>query len=544
MTTDLDQATGVRPQPKRDRWGRYMVVPEGGGKAQAMTRATTWAKAIDDQEGLIGWKARVAMLGVGRRPDLYALCCAAKTDAELKAYVDEAADAGGAGFGRNVGSALHTFTERVDLGEDVTVPDQWRADIDAYQQAIAAAGLTPVPHLVERVCVLPDLGVAGTLDRVYADRDGVLAIGDVKTGQTLDFAALSISVQLALYANAATLYDVATDTHEPMPAVRRDVAYVVHVPSGQGRAEVLEVPVDAGWEYAQLCGQVRAARARGKRKGELLRPVAAVTAPDPFAGLPAPGHATTNGDHVAAPAVPTAPVSSRREWVVRRVEQVKTAGHAHELVALWPKGVPGTATDHPHTDGELDLVDEALAVVEARHGLPFDPDPAAVADSARRLEEHRRAQVERIRVAAPPTAVDAEEGAALTDDEYAALQTEVAAAGPDAQALAHAWLGEAIKAGVSFSVAARSTTRRRAIARAALALADLCEGKASEADLAAAVLYMAANTGAAPVGVLLGQLTQAQAEKAVELADRACDMELTYVNDRPRFVEPTERVAS
>lgn len=40
----LDPTDAVR----RDRWGRYLVVPPDGGKPVGYTRATTVAKALDE----------------------------------------------------------------------------------------------------------------------------------------------------------------------------------------------------------------------------------------------------------------------------------------------------------------------------------------------------------------------------------------------------------------------------------------------------------------------------------------------------------------
>lgn len=573
MTTlDLDHAAPA--PPKRDRWGRYLITPADGGKPIAHTRATTWAGAIDDKEGLIGWSARVAMLGVARRPDLYAIACAAKTDADLKEYVDAAKAAGGAEHGRNVGTALHAFTEQVDRGEEPTVPAEWRADLDAYRQAIADAGLTPVPHLIERVCVVPELQVAGTFDRCYSTADGELVIGDVKTGQSLDWSALSISIQLALYAHAETIYDTATDTHQPMPPVRRDVGYVVHVPSGRGRAEVLEVDLTAGWEAARVCGQVRQLRSTGKRKGVLMRPVAAAEveptaepsaterprgdASDPhrynevpggdccrcgeprsadvhvdaFDGLP-----STEGRDPLTKAVDDARTRprSRRAWVVERVEQVKAHGFAAELIALWPKGVPGTATDHVHDDSELDLIVAALDIVDSRHGLPLAPDPARVAATAARIAEHQAAQRARIAAAAPPPRAD--EGDGLTGDEIEELRELINSAPAAERDLLTGWLREANTAKVGFSVSAQGTVRRRGIIRAGLALAALCDGDADNEDLVDAAARLAGLEVDDTVGAFLGQLTTSQADQLADAARRAPGLALTYIDGLPHLAD-------
>ena len=53
---------------RRDRWGRYLVLPPGAAKPVGYTRATTVAKTLDEQSNLVAWKARMVALGLGRSP--------------------------------------------------------------------------------------------------------------------------------------------------------------------------------------------------------------------------------------------------------------------------------------------------------------------------------------------------------------------------------------------------------------------------------------------------------------------------------------------
>src|SRR5690606_24405228 len=106
-----------------------------------------------------------------------------------------------------------------------------------------------------------------------------------------------------------------------------------------------------------------------------------------FAGLPPAERATTTGDHVAtvatpgptklADAIPAAVADlERRQWVAQRLEALK--GHpqaAADMRAGWPAGVPGFLGGHQHTPAELAAVIARLDAVEARYGLPLDPDP-------------------------------------------------------------------------------------------------------------------------------------------------------------------------
>ena len=57
----------------RDRWGRPLIVPPEGGKPVGYTRVSTLAKALDDLNNLMAWKARKTAEGLVRRPDLLTL---------------------------------------------------------------------------------------------------------------------------------------------------------------------------------------------------------------------------------------------------------------------------------------------------------------------------------------------------------------------------------------------------------------------------------------------------------------------------------------
>lgn len=251
-------------EPKRDRYGRYLLPGPGGGKEQAWTRATTFAKSISDSFGLTNWQLRMAVKGVAARPDLYALAASAPVDdkATLDRVAKDAKEAAAASSGANLGTAIHTFTERLDSGEQVTVPAQWAADVESYRDALAAARVEAVPAWIERIVVVPRYRVAGTLDRIVRLADGRLAIADLKTGKDLSYGWLEIAIQLALYANAEAMWDPAADRYVDMPPVDRNEALVMHTPVGQGRTTLHRVDIVAGWEAADLVGQVRQWRTR------------------------------------------------------------------------------------------------------------------------------------------------------------------------------------------------------------------------------------------------------------------------------------------
>jgi hypothetical protein len=324
----------------------YWITPEGGGKAERHTRATTFVKTLDDTYGLMKWEQRMAVLGLSRRPDLLAQVAAAYDDdaAALDSIVLDAVEAAGASRGRNLGTALHKFGERVDRGELelAEVPEPWRPDVEAYRKAMDAYAFDV--EVIETTVVVPELGVAGTLDRLVSREGSELRVLDLKTGQKLWLP--SVAMQMALYAHGSTVYNMATDTHSPMPEVNQSIGYVAHMPVGSGTCEIVTVDLEAGWRGAQLAYQVRAWRR------------------EPF-DLP--------GESVPL---------ERRLWLSAELRRL-VADYADAAAALaqhWPIGVPTPKQARDAggelTDEQVDAICELVHVVEGEWAVPFAaPDP-------------------------------------------------------------------------------------------------------------------------------------------------------------------------
>lgn len=201
-------------EPKRDRFGRYLITPADGGKPVAHTRATTIAETLDDRYNLELWKMRQVAVGLAQRPDLLAQVAAHTTDDKkvLNGVCEDAMAAAKSASGANMGTALHRIIERLNRGEidRSGVPEMFADRVDAY--LAATGGLTIRRDLVERVAVLSRHTIAGTFD-LGVEVGGELFVADLKTGSGVDAGARGFAVQLAIYANAETLFDFATDTH-------------------------------------------------------------------------------------------------------------------------------------------------------------------------------------------------------------------------------------------------------------------------------------------------------------------------------------------
>lgn len=248
--------TGPAPTIERDGYGRPLIVPPGGGKPKAYTRATTFAGTMEDTYNLGLWQQRMTAVGLSERADLLLAVSAHRDDKKrLDEIVEQAKEAAQAHAAATTGTALHALAEQLDRGQVVpTVPEAYLDDLAAY--ARTTQGMT---HLhIERLLVLDDLKVAGTPDRVVEYKGGRY-IADIKTG-SITYGMGKIAVQLALYSRGH-LYDPETGQREPLGVDQRN-ALVIHLPAGTGTCSLHWVNIAAGWEAVQHAAWVRSWRSR------------------------------------------------------------------------------------------------------------------------------------------------------------------------------------------------------------------------------------------------------------------------------------------
>lgn len=288
-----------QPEPERDRWGRYKIL------GTSHTRATTFAKLGSSTFALGEWNERMLIKGLVLRPDLLAMANGldVKRDkATLNKIADDAQEYAGNKVAANIGTAYHSFTERLDAGlcslDDV--PEQWRRRCQQYTQALAEHGLTTRREWIERTTavradqVSADVPVAGTLDRIFQLPNGDLVIGDLKTSSNIDYSWSEIAVQLALYAhgvNTHGLFDWNTKTWQQLPSselgkapVRVDYAIVIHLPADGDGCTLYRVDIERGWKFAQVSGMVQTRQKAKNIAGVMVPPPAPVvqsTVPDP-----------------------------------------------------------------------------------------------------------------------------------------------------------------------------------------------------------------------------------------------------------------------
>lgn len=242
----------------RDRWGRPLIVPPGGGRPVGYTRASTAAKAFDDTYNLSRWLQRKVVEGMAAKPTLSMLATAHAGDNKIiDSIADQAREAAGAGEAAQIGTALHTLTENIDAGLNPTRPAEYANDLLAYERA--TAHMKPV--IMEGFVVIDELKIAGSFDRIWDTEIG-LVIGDLKTGASAPtFGAHAAAIQMALYAHGE-LYDPDTGQRTPLPeGLRQDIGLMVHLPIRQGACSIYEIDLTSGWEWAQRYAALKEFRA-------------------------------------------------------------------------------------------------------------------------------------------------------------------------------------------------------------------------------------------------------------------------------------------
>ena len=255
----------------RDRWGRPLIPPPGGGDTQPYTRVSTLAKALDDTSNLMDWKARLTAVGLAKEPSLLDRVTSLVNlhpdpvrDArrDLNGIVRSAGDAAGGKRAADTGTSLHEFTQVIDSGAKLTItPARWQAHLDVYRRATAGLSMLECETFV----VNDEVRAAGTFDRLVRLPDGRVVVGDVKTGRSDPDYPLAVATQVATYANGKRC-DL-EGTRSPIhPDLDLTTGLLIHLPSSADnpRCTLHLLDLRVGWKAARLATEVRAMRgARG-----------------------------------------------------------------------------------------------------------------------------------------------------------------------------------------------------------------------------------------------------------------------------------------
>ena len=377
--TALTKLSQPQETVRRDRWGRYQVLPPNSDKVVGYTRATSIAKILDDQSSLMAWNSRMTGIGLAQRPDLVALIAATPQDDKktLDGIVKRASEAGGATVRRDLGTAIHGMLELRLADRTYKATEPYQGDIEAIIQAIADAGLEFVEGMSERIVVNDDIQVAGTFDLLLTNGEE-LFVADLKTGSSVKYGGLAFAIQLAIYAHAHNLYtqgpakDGSQDIREPMPNVSKSVAIIIHAQPASGEATLHWLDLETGTLALHTALEVR--RLRKLQPLHQFTPQQATAA---LYGHQRPGQVV----HVD---------EAWRKETKKRITTIVVAGHSQQLVDAWPDDHPTLKSGNPITLDEADGISRVLDVLEKELGLPFaslpeqNPPPKPPAKSKRR----------------------------------------------------------------------------------------------------------------------------------------------------------------
>jgi hypothetical protein len=486
---------------RRDRWGRYQVLPVGGAKPIGYTRATTVAKALDDSGGLLSWGKRMVALGLAQRPDLVALV-STTPDTDKKTLDDiceRAAEQGGATVRRDLGTAVHGMLEKSWSDPTFVAPDPYGADVRAVHDALATARLRVVDGFAERMIVHDRHQIAGTFDLLVEDETGQKFVADIKTGSSL-LGALAFAVQLSIYANADALYnqgaakDGSEDTREPMPEVSKLHGVIIHVQPGSGVCELHWLDLATGAEALELAIAVRQ-----MRKAKTLSPLTVeVDVVERTKQIAAAEKILSAADGNVD--------DEWRGWMRDRLKVLIDAGHSDLIRRSWPEGVPTLGSGDPIANHLADVIEQAVAImereVEAEFPAPKPSEPAAATPKKRSTRKPA-----------------ADEGGEVGLAETQAVNKAARALTVDGRTWLGAVMAAAKKANRAINMTGaggKTTERRFIIASSLLAIADHADD-----DLTRSLLSIAMGEELQPaheLGDAVGSLTIDEATRLGHLA--------------------------
>jgi hypothetical protein len=361
---DFRRANGSPLVPKPDdptKWLRY-------------SRPSSYADCLDDKFALTEWRIWKAMCGVARSRPLQIEVNATKEEDKVsqKKLREKALDRGKANDRADMGTGLHAMTARIEDQSDVDFdpPEEYLPDLTAYQQMLSTFGL--VSEMVEVPMVNDDFEAAGTADRIYRllytlrapdgslVEAGTLVLGDLKTGQKLDFSLPNFCVQMALYATGQ-LYDLEANRRLPTPPINQRWTLLVHMPFGSGVCKLLWVPIDTGLKGALRAYEVKQWRKQWKRGDEGF---------DGIEVEPPSGDVVDDDEDMERDTM-----AEMTAFAHARVKAISENDAAKTwLVAHWPEGLKTPKQGYKDPDSLvrcLDLLDEC----EKHFSLPFIPDP-------------------------------------------------------------------------------------------------------------------------------------------------------------------------
>lgn len=252
----------------RDRYGRPLVAPPGGGDLVPYTRVSTIAKLLDDTSALEAWKQRMVAVGVATNPHLRTRVQGVvnlyddpikEGRRDLNSICEEARTTAGATKAASSGTGYHELTQAIDLGRTLTgIDPDMRAHLDEYARATAH-----LEHVeIERFVVNDEIQAAGTPDRFVRIPDGRVICADLKTGANEPQYPRGVTIQEAIYSNASN-YNPETFERTPIhPDLDPTLGLLIHMPlTGPPTTRLYWLNLERGWAEARVAANLHKIRA-------------------------------------------------------------------------------------------------------------------------------------------------------------------------------------------------------------------------------------------------------------------------------------------
>jgi hypothetical protein len=475
---------------KRDRWGRPLIEPKGGGKAKPYTRSSSAAKTIEDTYNLELWARRNIAFGMAQDSSLIARVLAtpgtpAEWDQAAKKQINDICEAAAAVAqahkAADIGTALHAMIEQVNLGQHVNA-GPYAADIAAYRAAIEQMGWTIQWDHVECRMVCDSLEMAGTCDMLVADPDGQHYVADLKTSASVDYGGLGWSAQLASYAHS-DLYDPMLDARLATPDINKAIGFIVHLPAGQGVCTIHQVDLAKGYAAAELANLIRKTRNESRK---YISPVQII------AHIP---------DVQQSVQVDVSDLRARVKWLVDN-------GHGDKAMQQWPKGVP-TFKQGGHTPDDADKIAAFLQRIETQVEAPFPSAP----------QSEKPAKVRQVAATQPKL----DEGAQMPPEAIAALAERYGALPDDEREILRQISAEAHAIGHSLNLIANPCERRYWITEA---LVRWCN-YGWDNDVMSSAIHKITGESYNTIGASLATMSTQHAEQLAELATALTEERVT-----------------
>ena len=367
---DLEPAERDELDFPRGSNGAPRVMTPDGEKSETYARTSSVGSVLEDDSALTNWRISTALVGQAQRPELVAAVLAAMPYSENKSKFtklrEEAIQAGRGSFKADLGTAVHAMSERWEEDPNYDPGPTYRPALELYSSEMARLGLKS--HLIECKIVNDKHKIAGTADRIYVTTIPLVApdmtvipagsyiIGDLKTGESLDFSLPGYTIQLAGYAGGL-LYDVEAQRRIETPEIRQDWAIIVHLSVEKNICEFLWVNLEVGRYGLEMVDQVKEWRRNWRRVKGYKADCVEVLLADEVEAAPEPEPEPE-------------PEQGIEYWMRQRLEDIKAHPEAREAcIRHWPANTK--VASQCETEEDWLALDHHLANVEAEFGFAF-----------------------------------------------------------------------------------------------------------------------------------------------------------------------------